>query len=72
MVDAAGTWKESYCPYPGRSHGHADVVLSKAWSKTSREKSAEAIVVIGNELLKKKKKKSMEASQDNEGLNLKK
>lgn len=39
----AGIWRESELSYRGRSHGHVETEY-EAWSKASREKSAEAIV----------------------------
>ena len=36
---------ERQCPYPRRSHGHDDLfLLRNSWSKTCRDKSADAIV----------------------------
>ena len=39
----ADRWRERFCSYPGRSHGHG-TSADRTWSKASREKSAEPIV----------------------------
>ncbi len=61
----AGTWNESGLSYRGRSHGHIRLFFFELiWSKASHEKSAEVIVITGNEPKKKKSDWSHKVMKD--------